>query len=239
MEKESDVKNKNILIFSAHADDHIACAGTVFKLVDSGCVPYEIVLTDSEEGPDMRKVGEKQKTDSVARLRKAELSKASEFLGVKETYFLGQSDLGLNYSKELLMQTVQIIRVVKPEIGFIMNSYDWHPDHRESYKIASEAFKWAASGIRPELGVSWKTPVVLCSEGMIPVQVNVLVDITKYADKKIRLWEMYGSQATSKSIKYEEGLMQVRGYQLRKQDGYFAEGFSTDPLSPILLFEDE
>lgn len=236
---ETEEKNKKILIISAHADDHVACAGTIFKLVDSGYIPYEIVLTNSGEGPDMRKVGKKQNPKMVSDLRKSELSVASKFLGIKQTFFLDQEDLGLTYSKKLMIEVMSLIRKVKPTISIIMNSFDWHPDHREAYKIASEALKWAGSGIRPEMGKSWKTPIVLCAEGMIPAEVNVLVDITQYADKKIQLWKLYDSQATSKSVKFEEGLMQVRGYQLRKTNGFFAEGFTTDPVSPILLFEDE
>lgn len=236
---KSDDNNKKILLISAHADDHIACAGTVFKLIDQGYTPYEVVLTNSGEGPDMRKVGTKQSKDTIKNLRKEELSKASKFLGIAKSYYLDNEDLGLAYSKELMIQVMAIIREVKPTIGFLMNSYDWHPDHREAFKIGSEAFKWAASGIRPELGDNWKTSMVLCGEGMIPVPANILVDITAYADKKMQLWKIYDSQATSKSIKYEEGLLQVRGYQQRKVDGFFAEAYTTDPLSPILLFENE
>lgn len=238
MEK-SDDNNKKLLLISAHADDHIACAGTVFKLIDRGYTPYEIVLTNSQEGPDMRKAGISQSADNIKNIRKEELSKASKFLGIAKTFNMENDDLGLTYSKDLMIQVMAIIREVKPTIGFLMNSYDWHPDHREAFKIGSEAFKWAASGIRPELGQNWKTSMVLCGEGMIPVPANILVDITTYADKKMQLWKIYDSQATSKSVKYEEGLLQVRGYQQRKVDGFFAEAFTTDPLSPILLFENE
>ena len=236
---KNDNNNKNLLLISAHADDHIACAGTVFKLIDRGYTPYEIVLTNSGEGPDMRKVGSTQNQNAIKSLRKSELTKASKFLGIKKTYYLENDDLNLLYSKNLMIKVMSIIREVKPAIGFLMNSHDWHPDHREAFKIGSEAFKWSASGIRPELGPAWKTSMVLCGEGMIPIPANILVDITSYADKKMQLWKIYDSQATSKSIKYEEGLLQVRGYQQRKLDGYFAEAFTTDPLSPILLFENE
>ncbi|NMB69856.1 hypothetical protein GYA27_01465 [candidate division WWE3 bacterium] len=235
----NDDNNKKLLLISAHADDHIACAGTVFKLIDRGYTPYEVVLTNSQEGPDMRKAGISQSVDNIKNTRKEELSKASKFLGIAQTFNMENEDLRLTYSKDLMIKVMAIVREVKPTIGFLMNSYDWHPDHREAFKIGSEAFKWAASGIRPELGQNWKTPMVLCAEGMIPVAANILVDITTYADKKMQLWKIYDSQATSKSVKFEEGLLQVRGYQQRKVDGFFAEAFSTDPLSPILLFENE
>lgn len=238
MEKSVD-KDKKILLISAHADDHIACAGTVFKLIDMGYKPYEVVLTNSSEGPDMRKVGSKQNKNDIKQLRSEELSKASKFLGIEKTYTFDNEDLGLAYSKELMIKVMAIVREVKPTVGILMNSYDWHPDHREAFKIGSEAFKWAGSGIKPELGEFWRTPIVLAGEGMMPIAPNILVDVTAYMDKKMELWKIYDSQATSKSIKFEEGLLQVRGYQQRKANGYFAEAFSTDPLSPMLMFENE
>jgi len=234
--KNMKIKNKNILIISSHADDHIACAGTVFKLRERGYVPYEIVLTDSAEGPHN---GKKQNGNiNMVELRNSELTAASKYLGIKKTYLLKQPDLGLTYSKALLFAIVKVIRKVKPEIGFIMNSNDWHPDHRENFKIGSEAFKWAGSGVKKELGNFWRTPVVLVAEGMIPIQANILVDITDYEDKKTKLWKMYESQATPGLINYEKSLGSIRGYQLRKNGGKAAEAFSTDPTSPIILFDE-
>src|SRR3989344_3344851 len=144
------LKNKNLLIISAHADYHIACAGTVFKLEkESGFNSYELIFTNSELGQDY-----KAKTEidpkTVLKTRAKELNKASKFLGIKRSFSLNQSDLGLTYSKDLVFETVKIIRKLEPEIVFLHNQYDAHPDHNEAFKIGLTAIKIAAMGIKKE-----------------------------------------------------------------------------------------
>jgi len=224
--KKEKINNNSILVISAHADDNIACAGTLFKLKEKGFDLFEVVLTDSGEGGDKK-------------VRDKELLEASKFLGIKKTYKFGQEDLGLTYSKNLMLEVAKVVREVKPKIGIIMNSFDWHPDHRTAFQIGSEAFKWAATGVKPKFGGAWRTPIVLCVEGMLPAQPNILVDITKQAEKKMQLWKIYVSQAKPKAVSFDESLMSVRGYHLRRPESFMAEAFSTDPTSPIILFDEQ
>jgi LmbE family N-acetylglucosaminyl deacetylase len=226
--------NKSVFVISAHADDNMACAGTLLKLNDRGFEIYEAVLTDSGEG---RSVKDPNIID-VVEIRNNELNAVSKELGIKETFVLNQPDLGLSYSKELMLKLAGLIRKVKPSIGFVMNTYDWHPDHRESSKIGTEAFKWAGTGVRPELGDAYRTPIVLCSEGMIPTQATILVDVTKFSDRKLALWNLYESQASSKAINFDKSLLSVRGYQLRRKESLMAEAFTIDPTNPVILFDD-
>lgn len=236
--KNAKPKNKRVLVLSAHADDHLTCAGTLFKLRDQGYELFEIVLTDSSEGRDFSAPASATATkEEIINMRSRELSEASKFLGISKTFSLGQEDLGLTYSKKLMLDIVPIIREVQPEIGIIMNSFDWHPDHRETFKIGSEAFKWAGSTVKPELGDFWRTPIVLVSEGMIPAPVSVLVDITGYEEKKEQLFLKYVSQASDKAVKFEKSMSNVRGYALRRPNSFSAEGYSFDPSSPAILFD--
>src|SRR3989344_2421692 len=202
------LKNKNLLIISAHADDHIACAGTVFKLEkESGFNSYELIFTNSELGQDY-----KAKTEidpkTVLKTRAKELNKASKFLGIKRSFSLNQSDLGLTYSKDLVFETVKIIRKLEPEIVFLHNQYDAHPDHNEAFKI-----------------------------GLTAIKTQILIDISKYSNQKTKLFKIYKSQASSKAIIFEKGLAQIRGYHLRKENSLFAEAFSLQEEFPIILFE--
>lgn len=231
----------NVLVISAHADDHVSCAGTLFKLKKQGFKLFEVVLTDSSEGRDFKDAKDttknKKSNTEIARIRETELSKASEFLGIEKTFKIGQEDLGLTYSKKLVFEIVPIIRAIKPVVGIIMNSNDFHPDHRQTFSIGSEAFKWAGSGVQPELGPAYRTPIVLCSEGMIPIQANVLVDITEFAEQKAELLKIYASQASPKLINFDASMAAIRGYQLRREGSLAAEAFTTDPTSPAILFD--
>jgi LmbE family N-acetylglucosaminyl deacetylase len=232
----SNKKRAPVMVISAHADDHIACAGSLMKLQAAGADVYEIILTNSKEGRDFRKP---KGTYDVASLREDEFGAASKFLGTKQIFQLQQDDLELSYSKELMLKVARIIRQVNPGVGFMHNAFDWHPDHRAASQIASEAFKWAASGVRPEMGEAWRTPVVLAFEGMLPIQPNVLIDVTEFVSQKMELYRIYESQAQPKAINFEEGLMAVRGYHLRRPGSIMAEAFSTDETSPIILFDED
>ena len=119
-----------------------------------------------------------------------------------------------------------------------MSDFDWHPDHLAAYQIGSTAFKFAATGIKPELGEHHRTPIVLSAEGMLPIQPNVFVDVTDYYPKKLELFKIYESQASSKALGFHEGLARVRGYHVRQPGSLLAEAYTTDPTSPIILFDD-
>lgn len=237
MNKFSDVRN--ILIISSHADDHISCAGTIFKLQEErGMVPFELILTDSSKGQDFRakkQAGER----TVSKMRLKELSKASEFLGMRQTFFLGQPDFGLVCTPELVGQVTKVIRKVKPQIVFINGEFDAHPDHRAAFRIGLDAIKMAAMNIEvKKLGMAIRVPVVLCMEQMLPDKVQILIDVTKFMDKKDQLLNIYMSQMSPKSLAFEKGLLAVRGYHLKKPDGFFAEGFTLQNEYPILGLED-
>jgi LmbE family N-acetylglucosaminyl deacetylase len=234
------MNTKNILIISAHADDHVACAGTVFKLrKERGFVPYEIVLTDSSLGQDFKARNEIAR-ENVARMRKKELSKASRFLGIQESFQLGQPDLGLVYSPEVMFEIVRVIRKVQPQIVFTHNAYDAHPDHLAAHELSIHALKIAAMGVQKEtLGAPYRTPLVLCAEGMLPIQSCLLVDVTKYMHKKQKLFALYESQASSKAMDFEQGLAHVRGYHVRTPLAQYAEAFDIQNQFPSLIFNEE
>lgn len=232
------MKNKTLLIISAHADDHISSAGTVFKLTrEQGYTPYEIVLTNSNLGQNFKVNSEINQKD-VALTRAKELSKASRFLGIKKTYCLNQQDLALTYSQNLVFEVVKVIREVKPSIVFLHNNYDAHPDHHASYLIGLNAIKVAAMGVQSEtLGPSHRVPMVLCAEGMLPVKTQIHVDITPYLNDKVKLFKLYLSQANPKAVAFEKAQAVIRGYHLRKADGFYGEAFTLQEEFPVLFFE--
>lgn len=229
---------RNILIISSHADDHISVAGTVLKLQEErGMVPFELVLTNSNRGQDFR--AQKQiRKKLVAQMRAQELSQASQFLGIRRTFFLNQPDFGLSYSSKLVFAVAKVIRAVQPQIVFINGEFDGHPDHRAAFRIGLDAIKLAAMSVEiKKLGAPFRVPVVFCVEQMLPDKVQILVDTTKYSLKKDQLLEIYKSQMSPKSLAFEKGMGAVRGYHLRKPQGFIAEAFTLQNEFPILGLE--
>ncbi len=93
-------------------------------------------------------------------------------------------------------------------------------------------------GVKKEsLGNPWRVPLVLCAEGMLPIKTQILVDISKFMEKKLKLFKIYESQASPKAVSFEKSLATVRGYHLRKSASFFAEAFSLQEEFPILMFE--
>lgn len=233
------MKKQTLLIISAHADDHISCAGTVMKLhTENGYGAYEIVLTDSSQGQNFAGDVELSVTE-VAKVRSKELSRASKFLGIVKSFQMNLPDLGLAYSDAIMYEVVRVIREVRPSVVFLHNSYDAHPDHLAAHEIGLHALKISAMGVRKEtLGKSWRVPKVLCMEGMLPVESQILVDVTAYAKRKAKLFAIYTSQASSQAQDFVESLSRVRGYHLRKVGATHAEAFTVQNQFPILYFDE-
>lgn len=216
------MKNKRILLVVAHPDDETVCAGTLIKQIEKGTEVTEIILTGAEEGG----------TD--AGTRREEMLKASKFLGMKEVIFMEQPDLGLTYSKDLMLRVVEQIRRVKPDWVILMYKDDFHPDHRAAFQIGIEAVKWAASGVRPEIGTHHRTGMITMMGGMWPTRPDLLVDVTEVVERKMEMLKLHGSQVNKKLEEFERGSMAVYGYHLRTPEGRMAETFEFCPEFPSI-----
>ncbi|MCA9383402.1 PIG-L family deacetylase [Candidatus Dojkabacteria bacterium] len=230
--------DKVIVGITAHPDDHVVFAGTIFKLKEKGFKYYEIVLTGSSEGGDYRK-NTVQDTDQIHDMRMHELSDAAEFLGVEEVYRFDEEDQNLTYSKELMHRIIPILRKLKPQIVIGMNEDDVHPDHIAANQLTREALRWAAKSFRAEYGEAHRTPIALFAEGTEPIKPHLLVDVTDYYEQKENLFKKYLSQASPKDLDLLKSSALIRGYHLRKKDGMYAEAFSTEKnILPILFDTD-
>lgn len=211
--------NKKLLIFSAHPDDNLSCAGTALFLKDKGFEISEVVFTGGEKSINL---SENKKTP-LTDVRRKELNKASKILGTKNLYMLGQPDSNVTRTPALLDKLIELIRKEKPTIVICENPKDYHKDHQEVGKIVSEAVERAGWGISQELGEKFKTPVGLYMGSLIENEKSdVLVDITKYWDKKIEMMNAYGSQLGTSAYDFNEGLAKYFGYYLRVK---YAESF--------------
>ncbi len=201
-----------VLVISAHPDDEVVCAGTLMKLQERGSEIYELVLTGGSEGGSQKE-------------REKEMRKAADFLGMKKVYFLRQEDLGLTYSKKLMFKVLKVIRQVRPELVFLMHKDDFHPDHREAFKIGIEAVKYAATGVRQDFGGLHRTKMVLMMGGMWPIRPDLMVDVSEQKERKLKMFTLHESQATNKAINFETAMMTIYGYQHRTGENILAEPF--------------
>ncbi len=230
-------KQKNILAITAHPDDHVTFAGTIFKLKEQGYDYHELILTAGGEGGNYKNYNSKNNNSKVTKIRDRELEKASIIMGTKKIYKFNLEDQNISYNKELMQKIVKVIREIRPDIGITMNLIDIHPDHIAAAQLAREAFRWSAKGTyHPEYGEGHRTPCVLFAEGNLPITPNILVDITEFYDKKYKLFKVYNSQASPMDLELLKSFAIIRGYHLRRKGSKYAESFSVEQnILPILF----
>lgn len=229
-------EGENILIVSAHADDHTRAAGPIFRGQEEyGMSAYEIVYTDSSKGQDY-KAQEFAPAAQVKEFREKELSEASRYLGIMGTKTFGVPDYTLVETSELVYKTAQVIRDVRPHLMFLPNPEDRHRDHRNTTVVGLSAIDLAAMNANGDVGGKpYRVPVVLFMEMTSPMIPDILIDITKYQDKVRRLWEIYGSQNSPNLTRCLEGKQKDRAYGFESKSVMAAEGYSIPKTFPALI----
>jgi len=122
---------KKILAFFPHPDDEITVAGTLMNLLENGHQVYLVTLTKGEAGNSN---GEYSKSE-LAQLRKIEMERSAELIGVTQLNLLtypdsGLENLGLDSLKQIALEWIEKIN---PDV---LVSYDskvglyGHSDHR-------------------------------------------------------------------------------------------------------------
>jgi len=221
--------NKNILIFTPHPDDHISCAGTVFKLRERGYDLYEILFTNGETGGQTGKVKVDQK--ELVETRNEEFEKGSQLLGTKKYYKMNLPTNDVAYSRKLFFDLIKIIREVKPAIAIIPHPDDYHRDHKQVSEIAYDSLRAADNSFVLDLGARYRVPVILYCRGLNPLnEVNLLVDISEQHEKVNELVKVYSSQITPRLAQYTEGVPTLAGYYMRTK---YAEEFEIPKNLPM------
>jgi mycothiol conjugate amidase Mca len=163
-----------VMIVHAHPDDEvIGSGGTLARYSDEGIETVLVTATLGEEGEIV--VADMDTPENHARLaeiRREELRKATEILGIKHQEFLGYRDSGMvgrpsNEHPECFHQAdlaeatgrlVQHIRAYRPHVLVSYNEHGGygHPDHIACHKVTLAAFDAAADPARyPAAGPAW------------------------------------------------------------------------------------
>jgi LmbE family N-acetylglucosaminyl deacetylase len=224
------MKNKNIILFTAHPDDHLLCAGTLMKLADNGFYIIEVVFTSGEKSVWYGK--EKFKKEDLKRQRMKEWILARKFIGIKEGIGLGLKDSEFTRDLKTVHLVMKIIRKYKPVLVITHYYQDYHRDHNEVSKIVAEAIDRAGWGISKELGEPHKTPLFLYMDGEYLNRGDILVDVSDYLEKIKKLMEIYSSQMSERMKNLLLSIITYRGFFMRTKA---AESFELGFRSPLKL----
>jgi LmbE family N-acetylglucosaminyl deacetylase len=224
------MKNKNIILFTAHPDDHLLCAGTLMKLSDKGYYIIEVVFTSGEKSVWYGK--EKFKKEDLRKQRMKEWILARKFIGIKEGIGLGLKDSEFTRDLKTVHLVMKIIRKYKPVLVITHYYQDYHRDHNEVSKIVTEAVDRAGWGISKELGEHYKTPLFLYMDGEYLNRGDILVDVSDYLEKINKLMEIYSSQMSERMKNLLLSIITYRGFFMKTKA---AESFELGFRSPLKL----
>ena len=218
-------EKKRILVILAHPDDPEFFMGAT--LARWGALGHEIrycLLTTGQKGSQ----DVDQKPEVLAALRKTEQQNAANILGVKSIEFLDYVDGEVIPDLEMRKKIVRVIRKYKPQIVVSSDPLNYfpgdnrvnHPDHRAAGQAVLDA-------VFPAAGNPMFFPELISEEALMPVNVaelwfsipaeaNLVVDVSRYFDEKIKAILCHRSQINMDVKKFEE-MMKTRWVTVNEQ----------------------
>ena len=123
----------NVLAIGCHPDDlEIACSGTLRKYVEQGANVYMCHVANGDQGHVIIE------PEPLAALRAEEARKAAMFIGAKEIFSIGISDMQINRHDQVQIDAVaDVVRFTKPDVIITHNDTDYMQDHVEASHLAT------------------------------------------------------------------------------------------------------
>ena len=197
------------IIFAPHADDEtFGMGGTLLKAKQQGIETHLVVLTDGSQGG---------KTDDLVEVRRKEVQKAADLLGIASLKTWSEPDRFLGTNSEMVTRVTELILEISPRTVFFPGPLEIHPDHRAACALVWKALQ--------KIKISAQPPTPISYEISVQNPINMLIDITQQIDEKKEIMQTYVSQ--NQENNYPElvvALDKGRTFSLPKEVK-FAEGF--------------
>ena len=185
-----------VLVVSPHPDDEaIGCGGTLHKHVVKGDHVKVLYLTSGEKG------GHGRTEEETRQARESEAQQAAIILGIQDTEFWREPDGALRASRRLTEKLLITIQGYLPDLIYIPNSYESHPDHRAAARLTRSALRLETNKPKALMFEVW-TPLTVMDE---------VVDISPYIEIKLAAIRAYRSQC--KVIKFDEAMLGLARYR--------------------------
>ncbi|WP_320163705.1 PIG-L deacetylase family protein [uncultured Trichococcus sp.] len=230
------IKDKNLLVFSAHAADYVwRSGGTIAKYIENGANVTVVVMTFGVRGESNGLWKKANQTyDSVKEVRKKETANAAEILGVKNIEYWDLVDYPIEINQELEDRVVETIRRIQPDIILTHDKKDiLNPDHNNIHDLVWRASILSNSGgvitegypVTKQMRLFGFEPHQTEISGYVPDQ---FIDITDAYDKKVAAMNCFEGQ--HHLIEYYKQRAFMRGNHARRLSGNgaykYAESFA-------------
>ncbi|MDA2925084.1 PIG-L family deacetylase [Acidobacteria bacterium AH-259-L09] len=235
---------KSIMLIGAHPDDDSNAHGTLAMLQANGNQVYVVLLTTGNVGTQDPKLSRFE----LATIRRQEELAALAELGIPGDHYtnLGYDDGLLEFADklEVVGKLVRLIRTIRPDVLFAFDSGPgyrrWHKtDHRAASYLAADATRAAMWRLLFEAQIiheglkAYQIPEFMFFDSA-QEEKNTWVDISDFAEKKVKAGLKYVSQFSSGWSNYtgpdlpedeqKKMLERIRG-RLRVRNGKTVEGF--------------
>ncbi|MDQ0257424.1 bacillithiol biosynthesis deacetylase BshB2 [Evansella vedderi] len=198
---------QHVLVVFPHPDDEaFGVAGTIMAHTDAGVPVTYVCLTLGEMGRNMGRPLIANR-ETLPEIRKQELKKACEVLGVTDLRMFGMRDKTVEFTDQevLINRLLEVINEIEPSLVITFYpGYAVHPDHDATGAAVIQAIKRLPQGERPTL---YALAFSKGAEDILgPPDVEISID--KFAERKIKVLEAHESQTAGfvKGMKqrYEE-----------------------------------
>lgn len=180
----------DILAFAAHPDDtELSCSGTIAAQIAQG---YKVGVVDFTRG--------EMGTRGTAELRDHEANEAARVLGLSVRDNLGFEDVFFTSDKQHIKAVVRKIREYQPSIVLANAIHDRHPDHAKAAGLITEACfiaglqKYETEDDDGQAQQAWRPSAVYHYIQSLHIEPDIVVDISKYWEKKVEAIKCFKSQ---------------------------------------------
>lgn len=221
-----------VLAIGAHPDDvEVLCAGTLAQLAAAGHEIWIGIATNGNVGSPTMSAGE------IASIRRAEAEAACAVLGA-QLIWMDFDDEWLFNDRPTRARFIDAIREAGPDMMFVHNPDDYHPDHRTAAVVSLDArIPSAIRLVETSLPALQTIPAVFMMDtlGALDFTPEMYVDITatmetkrtmlgKHASQDAWLQDLYGmsyldfiteqaeKRGAEAGVRYAEAFRLVRTY---------------------------
>ncbi len=177
----------DLLAIGAHPDDVEVHVGGILALATAKGLRAGILdLTEGDLG-----------TRGTPETRRQEAAAAAEILGVTRT-ILDFPDGRFTEEESFRLRLIRELRRLRPAVVILPPEVDRHPDHERAHRLCREAAFYAGLRNYPCEGDAFRPQALAWVGGENPGIPDLVVDVTPVWDQRMRAFDAFGSQFTSK-----------------------------------------
>jgi N-acetylglucosamine malate deacetylase 1 len=188
-----------VLVIAPHPDDEcIGCGGTICRHLQHGNQVHVVFLTSGELG--LKELPREQAWN----IREQEAREAAKILQLASVEFLRCPDWTLGDAIPLAAERLApVVQRLAPELIYLPHPQEWHPDHKATLPVLTEALAARRTAAPRLLGYEVWTPLA---------EYQHVENITDVMDTKLKALGEHRSQISQLDyVRAVRGLNEFRG----------------------------